>query len=467
MAKSPDKDLFAESTMSFGDHLEELRACLMKSVIGLIIGCLFGLLVANRVVLFIQGPLTAALKDYYLELEKDEIKAEYGEDAAERLTLIDSGLEVDTMQIDMDALWLNLHQQYSAPGAFLGYQPFSFVFDDFLPGGVPLLFNQIVKSQPGTTSAAAELKSRLSEDELQLAEKLSSIGEQELADDLEVRMQAVRLLNGWIAESDLAGTKAFRAVKSESVAIRRLRERQAEGQLPALAGPDQRRLNQLLVKQVFRDVLRPPQPQLLRVPLWKPIEIRVQTLNAQEAFMIWLKAAFIAGFLLASPWVFYQIWSFVAAGLYPHEKKYVSIYLPFSMLLFLGGAGMAFFFVFEPVLDFLFSFNRAMEIHPDPRISEWMGFVLFLPLGFGIAFQLPLVMLLLHRIGIISVASYLSKWRIAILIIFVLSMLLTPADPISMLLMAVPLTLLYFLGILMCVWMPSVRNPYKEGYDPS
>ena len=96
-----------------------------------------------------------------------------------------------------------------------------------------------------------------------------------------------------------------------------------------------------------------------------------------------------------------------------------------------------------------------------------MGFVLFLPLGFGIAFQLPLVMLLLHRIGIISVASYLSKWRIAILIIFVLSMLLTPADPISMLLMAVPLTLLYFLGILMCVWMPSVRNPYKEGYDPS
>ena len=143
------------------------------------------------------------------------------------------------MQIDMDALWLNLHQQYSAPGAFLGYQPFSFVFDDFLPGGVPLLFNQIVKSQPGTTSAAAELKSRLSEDELQLAEKLSSIGEQELADDLEVRMQAVRLLNGWIAKSDLAGTKAFRAVKSESVAIRRLRERQAEGQLPALAGPTQ------------------------------------------------------------------------------------------------------------------------------------------------------------------------------------------------------------------------------------
>lgn len=183
--------------------------------------------------------------------------------------------------------------------------------------------------------------------------------------------------------------------------------------------------------------------------------------------MIWLKAAFIAGFLLASPWVFYQVWSFVAAGLYPHEKKYVGVYLPLSIVLFLGGAGLAFFFVFEPVLNFLFSFNRAMDIHPDPRISEWLGFVLFLPLGFGIAFQLPLAMLLLHRIGMISVRAYTSKWRIAVLIIFVLSMLLTPADPISMLLMGIPLTILYFLGIMLCLWMPRIKNPYAEGYDPS
>ena len=122
-------------------------------------------------------------------------------------------------------------------------------------------------------------------------------------------------------------------------------------------------------------------------------------------------------------------------------------------------------FYFSSIL-ILFSFNKWMNIDPDPRISEWMSFVLMLPLGFGISFQLPLVMLLLERIGIMSVASYLDKWRISILVIFVISMLLTPADPISMLLMAVPLTLLYFGGIAMCRWMPRRRSPYGEGYDP-
>ena len=117
--------------------------------------------------------------------------------------------------------------------------------------------------------------------------------------------------------------------------------------------------------------------------------------------------------------------------------------------LFWAGALLAFFFAFDYVLRFLFGFNRALDIQAEPRISEWIGFVLFMPLGFGIAFQLPLVMFFLNRIGLVSVKAYLEKWRIAILIIFVLSMILTPADPVSMLLMACPLSGLYFLGIAM------------------
>src|SRR6185295_18986569 len=110
--------------------------------------------------------------------------------------------------------------------------------------------------------------------------------------------------------------------------------------------------------------------------------------------------------------------------------------------------------VFAPVLQFLFRFNASMKIDPDPRISEWLSFVLVLPLGFGIGFQLPLVMLFLNRIGIFSIEIYLSKWRLSILTISIISMVLTPADPISMLLMALPLTILYFGGIGLCKWMP-------------
>ena len=96
------------------------------------------------------------------------------------------------------------------------------------------------------------------------------------------------------------------------------------------------------------------------------------------------------------------------------------------------------------------------------RINDWLSFVMFLPLGFGIAFQLPLVMLFMNRIGLFEVEDYLAKWRVAVMIIFVLAMFLTPADPISMMLLAVPLSLLYFLGIGMCKWMPRSENPFGE-----
>ena len=138
------------------------------------------------------------------------------------------------------------------------------------------------------------------------------------------------------------------------------------------------------------------------------------------------------------------------------------MFLPVSLILFAVGVLLAFFFVFSPVLEFLFTFNASLNISPEIRIGEWLSFAMFLPLGFGIAFQLPLVMLFANRIGLVAVETYLEKWRIAILVIFVLSMFLTPADPISMLLLAVPLTGLYFLGIGMCVMMPRSENPFGE-----
>src|SRR6185503_3504006 len=168
------------------------------------------------------------------------------------------------------------------------------------------------------------------------------------------------------------------------------------------------------LSDTIKEVLPPPDREMVKVRIWRPLDIRITSLSAQEVFMIWMKAAMIAGLVIASPYIFYQIWNFVAAGLYPHEKNYVYMYLPFSLALFLAGASLAFFFVFDPVLDFLFRFNKSMGIDPDPRINEWLSFVLYMPLGFGVSFQLPLVMLFLNRIGIFSVSAYLSKWRIAI-----------------------------------------------------
>jgi sec-independent protein translocase protein TatC len=180
--------------------------------------------------------------------------------------------------------------------------------------------------------------------------------------------------------------------------------------------------------------------------------------------MIWFKAAFVVAFVVASPGIFFHLWQFVSAGLYPHERRYVYFFLPVSLLLFWSGAFLAFFVIFRLVIDFLLDFNASMGIGASPRLTDYISFALFLPLGFGISFQLPLVMLILERLGIFSVHTYLSQWRVAVLVIAFISMILTPAEISSMIGMAVPLIGLYFLGIAMCYYLPrsSMQSP-SEG----
>jgi sec-independent protein translocase protein TatC len=364
MAKQTNEDLFSASTMTFGEHLEELRVSLSRALIGLVIGFLLGLLIANQVVQWIQRPLKSALTKHYSESAKLELQKLYPEEG-------------------------------QIPPTFE-----EFVADQ------GLIYEEVLVEE-------GELKRWTIQSLKEILEKDPQDGHRELLNTLET------------ATADLALDE--------------------DGNLP------------------------PPDPNMIKTRLWRPAKARLTTLSPHESFIIWLKAGFVSGLIVASPYIFYQIWVFVAAGLFPHEKRFIYIFLPFSILLFVAGAALAFFFVFGPVLNFLFSFSRAMNIDPDLRISEVISFVLFLPLGFGLAFQLPLVMLFLNRIGIFSVEAYLSKWRIAILVIFVISMLLTPADPISMMLMAVPLTGLYFLGVALCQWMPRSRNPFNEdeAYDPS
>ncbi len=203
---------------------------------------------------------------------------------------------------------------------------------------------------------------------------------------------------------------------------------------------------------------------MIRLFIWRPLaddeRMKLDALGVQEPFVIYIKAGFLAGAVISSPAVFYFIWQFVAAGLYPHEKRYIHLFLPFSLALFLSGAALAFFAVFPPVLNFFFGIAESLGTEMRPRLSEWLSFVLLLPLGFGVSFQLPLVMLFLERIHVFSVQAYLSKWRIAVLIMAIMAMVLSPGgDPYSMMMMLVPLVGLYFAGVGLCKWMPSRRGP--------
>lgn len=196
------------------------------------------------------------------------------------------------------------------------------------------------------------------------------------------------------------------------------------------------------------------------------LEIRqfMKTQNATEAFMVYFKVSLLCGVILASPIIFYQFWAFIAAGLYPHEKKYVHQYLPFSIGLFLAGVALCQFVVLPGAVKALLGFNNFLDFDPDLRLNEWLGFALVLPLVFGISFQTPLVMFVLSRIGMFTYQDYWSKWRYALIILAAFSAVITPTpDAVTMLYLLVPLFGLYCFGVGICYLFPgTIRKDDDE-----
>lgn len=176
----------------------------------------------------------------------------------------------------------------------------------------------------------------------------------------------------------------------------------------------------------------------------------VMSLAPLETMAIFFMVCLVTGLVISSPWVFYQVWAFVAAGLYRHERRYVQQYLPYSLGLFLTGVFLCFFVVLPVTLSFLLDFNIWLGVAPNLRLSEWMSFATLLPLIFGLCFQTPLVMLLLERLGIVKIEDFRSKRKYAAMIILVAAAVITPTqDPMSMMLLAAPMFLLYEVGIFM------------------
>jgi sec-independent protein translocase protein TatC len=185
------------------------------------------------------------------------------------------------------------------------------------------------------------------------------------------------------------------------------------------------------------------------------------TLSVTEAFIVYFKVSIYVGLVLAAPWIFYQLWSFIASGLYPNEKRLIHVYLPFSIGLFLLGVIICQFFVIPVAIDYLLSFNEWMNLEPDLRLNEWLSFAIMMPLIFGVAFQLPMVMFALYRVGIVDIEVYKKHRRIAMFLMAVLAVILSASpDVFSMMSLTVPLWVLYEVGILMCMWSP--RPKYEE-----
>jgi sec-independent protein translocase protein TatC len=192
---------------------------------------------------------------------------------------------------------------------------------------------------------------------------------------------------------------------------------------------------------------------------------KMVAIEVQETFFTALKVAFFGGFLLILPIIFWQMWLFIAPGLYEHEKKYVLPFVLSATLMFLIGASFAYYIVVPFGFSFLINFGSQV-VSIMPSIGKYVGFFTKLLFGFGIAFELPVITFFLAVVGLVTDGMLKSFFKYAIIIIFIISALLTPPDILTQFLMAGPLIILYGVSILIAkTFNPSIEEEIEEEED--
>lgn len=188
-----------------------------------------------------------------------------------------------------------------------------------------------------------------------------------------------------------------------------------------------------------------------------PVGTSMIAVEIQETFFTAMKVAFFGGFIISLPVIFWQLWLFLAPGLYDHEKKLVVPFVFFATLMFLLGASFAYYIVVPVGFDFLIAFGNSV-VSVLPSIGKYVGFFTKLLIGFGIAFELPVITFFLAKIGLVNDQMLKDFFRYAVVLIFIVAAVLTPPDVISQVLMAAPLLILYGVSI----YIAKVFNPAQK-----
>ena len=207
----------------------------------------------------------------------------------------------------------------------------------------------------------------------------------------------------------------------------------------------------VFIEQILAVITRPLEAQ----------DINLVVTAITEGIFIKFKIAILAGTILAAPIIIWQIWRFIVPALYPHEKRYLTILIPVSVFLFISGVLFAYFTVF-PLAVFVL-IQLASEFEPMLTVSKYLSFTLAFLIPFGLVFELPLVVYFLTSIGVITPEWLQRNRKYAIVIIVILAAVLTPGpDPISQMIMAAPMVILYEAGVLVSKVVMKKRRKRQE-----
>jgi sec-independent protein translocase protein TatC len=178
-------------------------------------------------------------------------------------------------------------------------------------------------------------------------------------------------------------------------------------------------------------------------------------------FLVPMKVTLVIAFVLALPWVLYQLWAFIAPGLYAHEKRLIAPLVISSSALFMSGVAFCYFFVFGRVFKFISEFAPS-SIAVTPDIENYLDFVMSMCLAFGATFEVPVVVVILVRMGLVSVDKLKEVRPYAIVGAFVIAAVVTPPDIVSQLALALPMCLLFELGLLVAPVFVRVTQAQEE-----
>ncbi len=381
--QDPD-DIFSETRMSFGDHIEDLRKHLWRAIFGFGAALLISLCIGHIVLAWITAPVKAELDRFYNNRVKTALT------------------EAKTDKKSIRANQSTVFRYHLIPRKQL---------------------DALIKGRPT--------------EEINKMARPRIITKEEQEKRNQTPSALTRLMNRIFGEDEDSDP----TFKDDPTAVEDIPEQDFDKNIVRLPVAIEDPL-------FFTGDLQTSQRHLLDLD-------NPTTLNVQEAFFVWFKVCIVCGIVIGSPWIFWQIWMFVAAGLYPHEKRLVHVYLPISLFLFLAGVFVCELFVIPKAIEALLWFNEWLGFKPDLRLQEWLGFAMFMPIVFGVSFQTPLVMLFMHRLGIMSAETFRSKRSYAWFAMAVFAALVTPSvDALSMLFLWVPMCMLFELGIILIKMSP-------------
>ena len=184
-------------------------------------------------------------------------------------------------------------------------------------------------------------------------------------------------------------------------------------------------------------------PQIIAPP-------RLYTHHPTEKVMVYFKTCILFGIIISSPWIIYQFWAFISAGLYKNEKKFAYRVMPVSLFLFITGTTFFLLVIAPMILQFLMKFNIGLTITDQWRLRDYINMITTLTLVFGIAFQLPILIVAAEKIGLVKLQALVNFRKYVLLALFVVSAVITPPDVVSQISLAIPLYILYEASIIVC-----------------